>query len=119
MSNFSDLIGVPYCPNGRSKKNGFDCYGLVIEAVRRDGKELRDVVYDSRDESLSDENAPLLNIKQTDNIKAGCIIEMRHNGKLHIGYALDSKVMLHCTENQGVRVSAINKKLVHKIYEVL
>lgn len=119
MSDFSDLIGVPYCKNGRNKKEGFDCYGLVIEAARRDGKQLQDVVYNSYDENLADENAPLLNIKQSDIIKAGCIIEMRRNGKLHIGYALNSKTMLHCTENQGVRVSAINKNIVHGIYEVV
>lgn len=42
MDLYKDLIGVKYKDNGRSKEEGFDCYGLAIEVLRRNGKVLED-----------------------------------------------------------------------------
>ena len=42
MDLYKDLIGVKYKDNGRSKEEGFDCYGLAIEVLRRNGLTLDD-----------------------------------------------------------------------------
>lgn len=116
---YADLIGVKYKDNGRSKEEGFDCYGLVIECERRIGKNLQDVTYNSHDERLSDENASLLNVKKTARIKEGVILEFRKDGLLHIGFAINEKEFIHCTENQGVRISRIAGMTLFNKYEVI
>ena len=119
MIDVSDLIGIPYKDNGRSKEEGFDCYGLVIECEKRLGKTLKDVVYESHDIALAEENSPLLNIKKTDSIKEGSILEIHKDNSLHIAFALDSKKMIHATNNQGVRISLIPQKFLINVYEVI
>jgi len=114
----SDLIGVPYLNNGRDIVNGLDCYGLVIEVEKRLGKELIDVYYDNHNEELADEYAPLLNVTEVDSIYTGVIIEMRKNGLLHLGVALDKNTMIHATTNQGVRISRVGCMPVIHLYEV-
>ncbi len=37
MIEYEDLLGVPFVYGGRSKKEGFDCYGLVMEIYQRNG----------------------------------------------------------------------------------
>lgn len=113
-----DLIGVPYKANGRDL-TGLDCYGLVIEVEKRLGKNLIDVWYDNHNIELVDEYAPLLNIRETNSIYRGVILEMHTEGGLHLGVALDSKTMIHATINQGVRISRIGYWTVIKKYEVI
>lgn len=37
LLNYTDLLGVQFRYNGRSKEEGFDCYGLTQEIYRRIG----------------------------------------------------------------------------------
>lgn len=37
---YIDLLGAPFVYGGRSVKEGFDCYGLVMELYRRRGIQL-------------------------------------------------------------------------------
>ena len=46
---YEDLLGVRFKVHGRNKKEGFDCYGLAIEVLRRNGIILKDVFYDNLD----------------------------------------------------------------------
>ena len=118
MTDVSDLIGIPYKENGRTKE-GLDCYGLAILVEKRFGKALQDVVYENHDFKLSAKYTPLLNIKKTDCIKAGTLLEFRIKDTLHIGVALDERNMIHATVNQGVRISRIAAYKLSAIYEVL
>ncbi len=118
MVDVSDLIGCPFRENGRTR-DGFDCYGLALEVERRFGKELADVVYSGCDQRLADEFAPLLNIRRAGRITAGTLIEMRRNGEVHVGVALDGTRMIHATVNQGVRISRIGSVPVTDIWEVI
>lgn len=118
MIDVSDLVGIPYKENGRTKA-GLDCYGLAIEVEKRFGKTLKDAVYENHDKDLSKKWAPLLNVRRTDFIKAGSLIEIHVGGTLHIAVALDEKTMIHATTNQGVRISKIAAYKVAAVYEVI
>lgn len=118
MIDVSDLIGLPYFDNGRGP-DGYDCYGLAIEVERRLGKELRDAVYDNHDTELSDIWKPLLNVRPSDFITEGTLLEIHVGNTLHIAVALDSMRMIHATTNQGVRISMIAAYKIAGIYEVI
>lgn len=117
MCKIDDLIGVPYKEHGRDK-TGFDCYGLVIEISKRCGKNLPDVFYENHDLELSSEYAPLLPVKETNQIKEGVLLEMESNNALHIGIAINEKEMIHATK-RGVRINRIGTLPLRKIYEWL
>jgi len=114
----ADLIGIPYKENGRTLA-GLDCYGLAIEVEKRYGKTLQDVVYENHDLELSEKYAPTLNIKKTDYIKEGSLLEFHIKDTLHIAVALNSNIMIHATINQGVRISPIGAYKIKNVYEVL
>ena len=115
----NDLIGVPYKDGGRDL-SGLDCYGTVLLYEREfKHKNLIDVQYDNHNIELSNEFAPLLNIKKTDSIYDGVILEMHVKNELHIGVAISSKLMIHATRNQGVRISSIAAYPIVNKYEVL
>lgn len=113
-----DLIGIPYKLHGRYK-DGMDCYGVAIEVERRLGKELRDVNYESTDKYLAEENAPTLNVKPTDKIQVGTILEMTLHNELHIGVVVSKSTFIHATINQGVRISRIGAVPITAMYEVI
>lgn len=115
---FADLIGIPYKNNGRDA-SGLDCYGLAIEVEKRLGKELRDVVYENHAIELAEENAPLLNIRKTDFIITGSLLEIHTENELHIGVAINKKEFIHATYNHGVKISPIGAYKVVNIYEVI
>lgn len=115
----ADLIGIPYVDNGRSL-NGLDCYGTAILSVYiLKKKKLIDVWYDNHDIQLAEEFSPLLNIKKTDSIYKGDLLEMHVNNELHIGVALNSKEMIHTTGKYGVKVSPIGAYPIINVYEVI
>lgn len=117
MLDVSDLIGIPYKENGRDS-NGYDCYGLCIEVEKRLGRQLEDVIYENHDTRLFNEYLPTLNVCLTDNITEGTLLEMEYNGELHLAVALNNETMIHCTTNQGVKISPIYKKLLRHTLEV-
>lgn len=117
MIDVSDLIGLPYVENGRGP-DGFDCYGLAIEVEKRLGRTLRDAVYENHDKELSNIWKPLLNVRPSDFIREGTLLEIHVGNTLHIAVALDDKSMIHATTNQGVRISRIAAYKLAGIYEV-
>ena len=118
MIDVSDLIGIPYREYGRTL-SGLDCYGLAILVEKRLGKKLQDAVYENHDKELSAKYSPLLNIRKTDFIRKGVLLEFHIKNTLHIGVALNSQDMIHATTNQGVRISKIAAYKIAGIYEVL
>lgn len=116
---FDDLIGVPYKSHGRSKEEGFDCYGLVLECCRRAGTPLADIDYTVS--SLPDKEAARyaekLNVEKAPAPRAGYVCEMEYNGNLHLGYMIDRNNVLHMTE-KGARVTYIGACKAKAFYKV-
>ena len=119
--NFDDLIGIPYKIHGRDT-NGFDCYGLVLECCHRVGKPLKDVYYESIKIKSSQKNDYIqngLNIEPIPKSEKYCLVELRGDDFLHIGFMLDKKNVLHATIKHGSKVSPIENLEVIGFYKVV
>jgi hypothetical protein len=101
----ADLIGIPYKPHGRGEK-GIDCFGLIWLIARRRGTPIPDMWYEKSDPALMS-LAGLMKVHKLSRREEGCVIEMEDKGRLHLGYAIDGKRMIHVTMRDGVCVDDI------------
>ena len=116
---YDDLLNTPYKPHGRGN-GGYDCYGLVVEMCRRDGKTLADPysVAELPLDAVNDYISRGINVRRTDAPKPGCLVECSWCGKLHIGYITERGKMIHATKT-GVKVSPIAVMRPIAYYEVI
>ena len=87
MTDFDDLIGVPYVEDGRDPGTGLDCYGLVLVIAERIGRrpEWREVPFSSR--------------------QAGDVLALSVLGVPgHTGVVIDAERMIHAARGKGVCV---------------
>ena len=107
MVNYEDLLSIPYEDGGRDPKKGLDCYGLLLELCRRNGKPLKDIYSKGR---VKGERLP--DLKETVNImpidkhsvKYGDVMYCLVDHNLHVGFMLDNKTVLHMTD-RGARLT--------------
>ncbi len=121
--NYSDLIGCKFKIHGRNKEEGFDCYGLVIEVLKRNGLHFYDVFYeDFSNNGNVNKLCKLSNsLEKLDKEEDLCIIEISVNGNpTHIGVYIGNGKMIHCTENLGVIIEPIRRycKRIEGYYKV-
>jgi hypothetical protein len=109
-----DLIGLPYKVHGRDE-SGLDCFGLILLIASRNGTPLKDPVYRGFDPSLAG-LADQIGLRKIDKFRAGCVLEIEKDGRLHLGYALDDERMIHAAYNEGVTVEDIAKYSVKGYY---
>lgn len=114
--DISDLIGIPYKERGRDN-NGFDCYGLCIEVLKRMGYTLLDVEYDNHSLELASKRSTL-NVYPIPEIKEGALLEIQSGNELHIAVAISNKEMIHATYTQGVRISPCRAYRIRGIYGI-
>lgn len=118
---YDDLINVPYKAHGRSKEEGFDCYGLAVEMCRRAGTPLLDLYYTEKvpAEEVIDYIRKGINIRQTEKPKIGGLCECVYKGNAHMCYIVGRDLVIHATYDKGVRVSpmAVLKPIAY--YEVI
>lgn len=115
---YDDLLGVPFRVHGRDR-TGMDCYGLVLECLRREGKSLPDFFYmtDKQPGCAAPEYAARTGAKPCP-CRAGVLAEYENrDGSLHVGYMVDSDNMLHMTYS-GVRLSPVGIFKNVTFYEV-
>ena len=105
MRDVADLVGIPYARHGRDER-GLDCFGLIWLIARRNGTPIEDVWYGGFDPSLM-RLADRVGAERADGPRAGRVIEMEKDGRLHLGYAIDEKRMIHASLNEGVIVEDI------------
>lgn len=117
---YTDLLNVKYTPHGRSKEEGFDCYGLVIECCRRNGTPLYDIKYEEPRIKVGDKNLYMvgLNVEEVQQYRMGDIVQCNDKGALHIGFILDDDMVIHTT-TYGVRISPMFCFKDRKYYRVI
>ena len=117
---YDDLLNAPYKHGGRGK-DGFDCYGLVMECCRRNGTPLRDFFKDIESLDADDVEGYVrrgLNVRKTDAPRPGCVVEMEYRGKAHVGFLAERGVIVHATFDRGVRTTHPACAKITAYYEV-
>lgn len=114
MLNINDLIGTKFYIHGRNKKEGFDCYGLVIEIAKRCGHYLPDLWYmDTSSETFSSSADTILKElrnavqKVYDPEEGDMVIFLEGLKMVHIGVMVDDERFIHC-DKSGVHISVLN-----------
>ena len=118
MADLTDLIGTPFANRGRSREEGFDCYGLVKEVFRRYGYEIPeyDMQYNYDDMCRVNEliegnihNYPWKEIKEP---KAPCLIAMRFGSPEgvvnHTAVYIGGGRFIHTRERIGVCIDRLS-----------
>lgn len=109
-----DLIGIPYKVHGRNKEEGFDCYGLAIEILRRCDKILPDFVYTETDVKHNIETARLIKqgvvAEKIEQPVPYCLIDIATADECssHIGVYLGSGTFIHSTSKHGVCLQSLS-----------
>lgn len=110
--SISDLIGCKFTVHGRSIEEGFDCYGLAIEILKRAGIELPDVFYCDLENNLKTEKEirELIKVERIEKPQELCIIVMKVKGEpTHIGIYLSKGNIIHATTNYGVIIEPLSR----------
>lgn len=112
MVFIDDLLGVAYKAGGRTKA-GYDCYGLVIEVLRRFGFDMSDLFSDySKEKSemlIANEYHCVINkdklVKKEQAEEGDILLFFDDRGRAcHIGVYLTSDKFIHC-DSLGVRIT--------------
>ena len=106
MRKVADLVGIPYARHGRDEC-GLDCFGLIWLIAKRNGAPIEDVWYKGYDPELV-RLADAIGLERCE-FAPGCVVQMENDGRLHLGYALDEKRMIHAVINEGVIVEDIGR----------
>lgn len=116
--NYRELVGLKYKVHGRTKEEGFDCWGLIVYIYKQDGIKLPDPVY-SNLENRKKSRAEIIGSKvfrKIENRKEKSIIEILDKGEpAHVGLYLGDGLMIHCTSLLGVVIEPVRhyeKKIV-------
>ena len=107
---YEDLLGVRFKVHGRNKKEGFDCYGLAIEVLRRNGIILKDVFYDNLDTraELHNELHASIEHEKIEKPEIICIIELSVHGEpLNVAVYIGDGMMIHTTSKTRVVIEPL------------
>ncbi len=118
---YDDLLNVPFKKSGRDK-NGFDCYGVVVECCRRAGTPLKDLYGDIVDlpaDRVNDYISGGLNVKEIPAPKVGALVYSVYKGNVHVGFIVERDKVLHATIDKGVKISPLVALHPIAYYEVI
>lgn len=125
MIYLDDLIGCRYKVNGRSVKEGFDCYGLAIEVEKRFGHflpDLEEIKELNRNLPLCEAKClSIVNVKEVDEpTEEGDILFFKDKVGImnHIGVYLGDGRFIHCNE-YGVHIERVvyHKVMIGRVYK--
>lgn len=115
MLDISDLIGVNYKVHGRNKIEGFDCYGLVIEIMKRLGIDFPDVFYSDTQTVTNEETAKEifskgLPLELIEKPRENDIIFLSVHGiPSHCGVYLGNDRFIHASYECGVCIDTLSR----------
>ena len=118
---YDDLLNIPFKKFGRDK-NGFDCYGVVIECCKRAGTPLKDLYGDIVDlpaDKVNDYISGGLNVKEIPAPKVGGLVYSIYKNNVHVGYIVERDKVLHATIDKGVKISPLAALKPIAYYEVI
>lgn len=118
---YDDLLNVPFKKFGRDK-NGFDCYGVVMECCKRAGTPLKDLYGDIVDlpaDRVNDYISGGLNVKEIPAPKVGGLVYSIYKSNVHVGYIVSRGLVLHATIDKGVKLSPLAALHPIAYYEVV
>lgn len=120
MVNIRDLIGVRFKTHGRTKEEGFDCYGLIIEILKRNKIVLPDLFYEDIYVVSDDDFKRLFRFEKIEKPEYLCIILFKFSKRTHVGVYIGGGEFVHATEDYGVILDKLHrwKKLVTGYYKV-
>lgn len=109
MASYTDLLGTKYKTHGRSKEEGFDCYGLAIEVLRRNCIELPDLYYDTLRQSYDVSNEIKARIvEKIPEPMVNCIVGLRSRGiEGHMGVYIGDGMFIHTTIGSKVCIEPL------------
>ncbi len=95
--DYRDLIGTKYKSGGRSREEGFDCWGVAIEVLGRNG-----ITLDDYRVTHCADSVPARRIDFAENM---CIVEMSwHGAPNHIAVYIGDGLIIHSRPDFGVRI---------------
>ena len=110
---YNDLIGIPFRDSGRDAKTGLDCYGLVMEVYRRNGKELPEYFAPAFDDAAV--NAEIDRARPVWERVVGdppplSVMAIKFNSHLcnHTGVYIGNGLFIHTRERIGVNIDRID-----------
>ena len=109
--SINDLLGCKYKVHGRNKEEGFDCLGIVIEVLRRNGIEIPDVNYEKPEqyEDVFLKMQSRVVYQKIDIPQKLCIIVFSvRNEPTHTGVYLGEGLFIHATKG-GVRAEPLHR----------
>lgn len=118
---YDDLLNIPFKKFGRDK-NGYDCYGVVMECCKRAGTPLHDLYGDIADlpaDSVNDYIIGGLNVREISAPKVGGLVYSIYKGNVHVGYIVSRGCVLHATIDKGVKISPLAALRPIAYYEVV
>lgn len=120
LVNIRDLIGVRFKTHGRTKEEGFDCYGLIIEILKRNKIVLPDLFYEDIYVVSDDDFKRLFRFEKIEKPEYLCIILFKFSKRTHVGVYIGGGEFVHATEDYGVILDKLHrwKKLVTGYYKV-
>lgn len=114
MVDISDLLGIRYKTHGRDR-NGYDCYGLVIEVMKRYGINMPDFQYNSYNDTYFDGCVKDVlkefgsSVKKINGYIDGALVLFGNSCGMntHIGVYIGDGNIVHCNKH-GVRIDSVD-----------
>jgi cell wall-associated NlpC family hydrolase len=108
-----DLVGIPYKAHGRDS-SGMDCYGVIIEVLRRKGINVPDVFYP---DTNNDTNKKVMEILENgipntrlEKPEEYAVVEILVFGQpSHAGVCLGDGTFIHALKNFGVVIEPLSR----------